>query len=465
MQTLTERDLQIKIKEGVLENILKLGNNQNEVPEFPIHVFPSKLTETVENVSNAYGIDKSFLSASILFAYSIAIGNTHVLQLKRNQSEKAVLYLSFVARPSSNKSASLKFALAPIQELESKNWKEFQDLKAQYDLWKETPRKERFVQHMDEPQLIQYLLIDSTMEATSMAHQTNKRGLAIHRDEIAGLFKDFNKYRNGSDLENFLSNWSGGPIKISRLSRAPIFISDAFISVAGTIQPTVLREMTKDFLKSGAGFIDRFLFVYPKKQEKALYTDNEANPELINLYRESLLKVLCLNHDEDSFGNSKPIKVEFMEEARTKVFFWLNEINKPRVDSSTDLMAGIYGKFDIHFQRICLILHFIKWSYGLTEGKERISLETVNQALEIIDFFISHTNKVQSELTQADPKVILEDHELKLYEALPEVIETSKCLDIAEKYGKKKQAFYNFLNENQELFTKIKQGFWSKSKR
>ncbi len=371
--------------------------------------------------------------------------------------------MSFIARPSSNKSAALKFALDPIKKKESEFWKEFQISKSEYDVWKDTPRKERFIQHMEEPTLKQYILIDSTMEATSSSHQSNKRGIAIHRDEIAGLFKDFNKYRNGSDLENFLSNWSGGAIKINRLSRSPIFISDPFISVAGTIQPTVLREMTKEFLKAGAGFIDRFLFVYPEKQEKALYTDQEANIDLIDTYQRNISRVLELPHEEDLNGNSKPIIMEFLNDARERIFTWLNQVNKPRVDSSNDLMAGIYGKYDIHLQRICLIQHFIKWSYGLTEGKEKINLETVNEAIQIIDFFISHTEKVQTELTESDPKIILEDHELKLYNALPEIIETSKCQDIADSFGKKKTAFYEFLNKYPELFIKSKQGVWKKT--
>jgi hypothetical protein len=463
MQLSGERETLEEIKKGIIDISNRFGKNPNGVPEFPIHVFPGKLKDTIENVSISYGIDKSFLASSILFSFSISIGNTHVIQLKKGQFEKSVLYLSFVARPSSNKSAALKFAISPIQEIESKLWKEFQESKSEFDQWKETPRKERLIQHMEEPHLIQYLLNESTMEATCMSHQSNRRGLAIHRDEIAGLFKDFNKYRSGSDLENFLSNWSGGSIKINRVSRSPIFISDAFISVAGTIQPTVLREMTKDFLKSGAGFIDRFLFVYPEKQEKAKYTDNEANPELIQIYKDNLIKVFNLKYEEDINANSKPTIVEYMEDARAKVFQWLNEVNKPRVDSSNDLMAGIYGKFDIHFQRICLILHFIKWSYGLTEGRERISLETVNETIQIIDFFIAHTEKVQGELNQIDPKVILEDHELKLYNALPEEFDRKKGEEIAEKFGKKKSAFYNFLNENSELFIKEKQGLWKKN--
>ncbi|TDK49900.1 DUF3987 domain-containing protein [Algoriphagus formosus] len=459
-----ERDVLNEIKSDILNTFSRLGPDINEVPDFPIDVFPSKLMDTIKNVSNAYGIDKSFLSSSVLFAYSLAIGNTHVIERQKNQYQKAVIYLSLVARPSSNKSAALNFALNPIQEIEWKKWKEYQDLKKEYDIWKETPRKERLIEHIDEPELVQYILIDSTMEATSAAHQINKRGLAIHRDEIVGLFKDFNKYRKGSDKENFLSNWSGLPIKITRLSREPIFISDPFISVAGTIQPAVLREISKDILKSGEGFIDRFLFVYPKKQEKALYTENEANQDLINLYKENLIKVLSLKHYQDESGKSNPIRVQFMDEGRQKVFYWLNEINKPRVDSSNDVMAGIYGKFDNYFQRICLILHFVKWSYGLTEGKEKISLETVNQAILITEFFISHTNKVQDELNQADPKVILKDHELELYNSLPDNFETSDCLEIAQKFNKKKQAFYNFLNDHPEIFKKLGQGKWGKIK-
>lgn len=305
---------------------------------------------------------------------------------------------------------------------------------------------------MEEPKLKQYTVSDATLEALAMVHENNPRGIAMVRDELAGLFKDFNRYRNGSDLENYLSNWSGDPIKINRVSKDPITIFDPFIAVAGTIQPRVLRDMAKEYLKEGAGFIDRFLFIYPDDQEKALFSDDEIDDSFYQDYKKSINQILLLEGDKDDFGGISPYQVSYTREAKERMFSWLNFENKPLIDTSDENMAGIYSKFDIHVQRLSLILHFIKWTFNETEGREKISIDTVNQTLRLVDFFRSHTEKVQREINDIDPLIGLREFERKLYKSIPDSFKIRDILELGEKFNKKESALRKWMNKNEQLF-------------
>lgn len=431
---------------------------------FPFEVYPEKLQNLITSASDAFGIDSSFLGGAFLFAYSLAIGKSHVLELKKKQYMKCVLYMANVGRPSINKSASLDFVLAPFNDLEKKENIDFQKREDEYLIWKDSSKEERNGELKTEPQLVQYLLGDATMEAIVLSHKYNQRGIAMYRDELAGLFKDLNKYRPGSDMENYLTNWSGGKIKVNRSTKKPTLIDNPFIGVGGSIQPMVLRGMAKIYLKEGAGFIDRFLFIYPDNLEKALYTENEIDEYLLMEYHKSINTIIELPLKIDKSGDIESHIVGFTPEAKQKIIHWFNFVNKPKTDNAGDILAGIYGKFDIHLLRVCLILHFIKWSFGESEGKEKISLDTVLKSIKIIDFFRSHTDKVQTLLSNNDSDDILEDHELKLYKALPECFTFQDGVSTAEKFGKKRTVFSDFLNRFPELFEKVKHGTWKKIK-
>ena len=112
----------------------------------------------------------------------------------------------------------------------------------------------------------QLLVTDFTPEALIEVHKFNKNGIGVYADELASWFKNFNRYNSGSEEQFWLSVWSGKPIRINRKTSEPIFISLPFISVIGTIQPAVLKELAKD--RTENGFMDRILFVIPDDLKK-----------------------------------------------------------------------------------------------------------------------------------------------------------------------------------------------------
>jgi len=70
---------------------------------FPVEVFPKAIQEIIIATKETLGFPVDFIGASILYAASVAIGNTCKVEIKGGFQEGAVLYLAIVARPGTNK--------------------------------------------------------------------------------------------------------------------------------------------------------------------------------------------------------------------------------------------------------------------------------------------------------------------------------------------------------------------------
>jgi hypothetical protein len=455
---------------GIKPEVKSIAKNLTSIPEivshFPIGIFPVKLQQIIRNVVDSQGINESYFCGALLFAYSLALGKNYKLQLKKGQSIKAVLYLALVGRPGSNKSASLEFMMGIFREIEAKYEHEYQALYNEYKQWEETPKGDRSEAYKEAPQPKEFYLTDSTFEDVFFRLKHNKRGLAIYKDELAGFFKDLDKYNKSGNKENLLTMWSGIAVKVGRKTQNRIFIPDPFLGICGSTQPTVLTALSREFLKGGEGLIDRFLFVYPDNQEKPLYTDNELDIGLYKSLKESITSLVELPEKLDENNEIISEIISYQEDARKEMFEWLNFVNKPRIDNSSDIMAGIYTKFDNYIQRINLIIHFIKWSFGESEGKEKINLDTVQKSIKVVDFFISHTLKVQNLVNQVDAKNTLEGVDLELYQELPEEFRIKDVKGIfLQIKGIKDRAVYDWFNKYDFLFKEKGKGLYQKIKK
>src|SRR5680860_1097697 len=71
---------------------------------FPVEVFPEPIQEIITATNESLNFPIDFIGASILYAVSVSIGNTHRVEIMKGWEESAVLYLSLVGRAGTNKS-------------------------------------------------------------------------------------------------------------------------------------------------------------------------------------------------------------------------------------------------------------------------------------------------------------------------------------------------------------------------
>jgi len=434
-----------------------------KIPRFPIEVFPLQVQEIIKKTNESLNFPIDFFGASILFSASIAIGNTCRIEVKKGWEENAALFIANVGKPNTNKSHPLSYALEPIFEKDRNAYLEYKTKKYQYEQAIKS-RKGSEKESMSEnsmPVWEKSILTDFTPEALSEVHTRNRRGIGVYVDELAGWFKNFNRYRKGADQEFWLSAWSHKPISIDRKNTDPIYIPLPFISVCGNIPTWILNELGSEN-RSQNGFIDRMLFAFPDGLEKPYLADSEINSEIMKGWKEIISRLQAVQLHTD--GNLTPTAkiLNFSPEAFQMFKIWHKANTDLCNNTENEFLASIYGKFDIHVARIALILEMLQFACGESD-KAQVGIKAVSGALKLAEYFQATALKVHSIIWNENPLGKLSARYRKLYDALPDPFQTSEGYKVANAHEIPPDTFNKWLRrERNILFSKIKTGEYGK---
>ena len=446
------------------EQLIKQGNEIHERKKnrFPVEVFPLPVQQIISATNANLNFPIDFIGASLLYAVSVAVGNTHRVEVKKGWLESSVLYLAIVARAGTNKSHPLSFALQPIVEQDKKTYRQYEQQRQEFEKAINLSKKEREQQAIDEPTKPvwqKFLLSDFTPEALAEVHKFNKRGIGVYVDELAGWFKNFNRYNKGSEMEFWLSVWSSKPINIDRKTGEPVFIPLPFISVCGTIQNGILNELAKDS-RTQNGFIDRILFVIPDNLKKEYWSETDLSPEVAENWQSIISNLLNLSITNDETLNPSPEVLKFTPEAKRILFDWVKVNTDQSNEAENEALSGILSKLEMYAVRLALILEMMRYACN-ESNKQAISVEAIQGALKLVEYFKNSAIKVNSIISNNSP---LDKHpadKQALYNALPDTFSTETGLQIAEGLQFAERTFKYFLNEK-DLFTKISRGVYQK---
>jgi len=426
-------------------------------PLFPISSFPDGLQKIINKISISQGINSEILCSAMLFAYGFAIGNHCTVSIFPSTSKlKPILYLLLITNSGSNKSAPLKIAMDFFYKKDKEANDQYNLKKKLYETSVKSKEKNQNELNETPPIRPQMIYKEATMEAICEGLASSPRGICQIRDEMIAFFRDLNKYRAGSDLENYLELWSQDPLIMNRVTKEAKANYNPFISLAGTTQPRRLSDVISDILTNGSGLFDRFLFTWIKTSEKAIYQHIDIQ-EYIEEYEKSLGKIF----DYSEKNSAENINITFSPEALPILLEWLNVYNKSKVDNGDPTTASMYSKLDIQLQRISLILHFISWSCDNTEINQ-ISKDTLLKAIAITEYYRYQSEEVLSLMKDPDPKAGLKPFQVRIYNELPSNFSTGDGVKIAKKHGMPLRSFHHFLANNPQIFRRIRHGIWDK---
>ena len=434
-------------------------NLNNENP-FPLTVFPEKIQEIVKAATKGLDFSVDFLASSMIYATSVSIGNTYCIQVKNGWKESAVVYMALVGLPGVNKSHPLSFAIQPLLNHDEQTHFVYQEKLKEF----QNTIKSKKQKHDDEVNTLikpiwkKFILSDFTPEALGEVHRFNERGLGVYVDELAGWFKNFNRYNNGSEMEFWLSSWSGTRINIDRKSSDPICIRMPFISVAGTIQNGVLSQLCK-VGNSQNGFMDRILFAFPDNVKKSYWSDTELNPIVMQSWEDILSRVMRLEMAGDNEGLHARI-LKLTADARNFLYEW-QIMNTDRINQSNNhATQGIYSKLEIYAIRFSLILQILMWATE-SGSNESISLEAVVGATRLVEYFGKSALKVNAKISNPLEKYS-SDFQF-LFHSLPIKFSTQTALILLKKSGIKmsERTMMRFIS-NKDLFLLLRRGEYQK---
>jgi len=418
--------------------------------EFPIQALPLQIQEIARVTSECLGYPLDFISSSLCFAMSVAIGNTHTVKIKDGWSECAILYVAIVGKAGTNKSHPLSFAMKPLLDHDANESRKFKELFKTYQDTISLSKKEReergIFETSDQPIQKKFIVSDITQESLSYIHEQNKRGICLYVDELKSWINNFNRYAKGSEEQFWLSVFSGKPIIIDRRGFTnSVSIKRSFIGVIGSIQHGLLKDLAKGD-RSDSGFLDRILFVIPRDLRKKYWSLQDLPSHITPLWSNIMNEMIKLNFAVDQNDDPVPLELPFESQAKKKLYEWQRHNTDLCNKEPNEKLVGMYSKLEIYAIRFCLIIQIIRWVCKEAD-KECIDLQSVESAIELTEYFRTSAKNVQLILNSTMVLENMTSDKIKLYEALPTDFATAEGAKIAGALSFTKDGFNRFLNE------------------
>jgi hypothetical protein len=372
--------------------------------QFPLDIFPEDLQKYIVHSANTLGLSTDYMGSAFIWLTSVIIGNALKIEVKPGWQETATVWIAIVGKPGIGKTPSINQMIYPLREANVKEQKEYVK---QYAKWKEyealDKKEKQYAEEIDKPVSKQFLVGDITLEALVDLHEQNPNAIGVFKDELAGWFKDMNKYRQGSDLEFWLSSWSGTSISLNRKTSKSAFVDKPFIPVLGGIQPSVFEEFTTGNNKEN-GFVDRILISYPELSVNH-YNNEHMDEDVIEWYRAFVMnfrdvvnkKLLKFNERAEI----ESIVAKFNNKAKAE---WIRIHDKitdiQNSEDENEYMKSMLPKQKSYIPRFALILNTI-WSIVEDEYQvATIQVDSIKRAERLSEYFINMSKLVKMDVKE-----------------------------------------------------------------
>lgn len=372
--------------------------------QFPLDIFPEDLQKYIVHSANTLGLSTDYMGSAFIWLTSVIIGNSIKIEVKPGWQETANVWIAIVGKPGIGKTPSINQIIYPLREANVKEQKEYVK---QYAKWKEyealDKKEKQYAEEIDKPVSKQFLVGDITLEALVDLHEQNPNAIGVFKDELAGWFKDMNKYRQGSDLEFWLSSWSGTSISLNRKTSKSAFVDKPFIPVLGGIQPSVFEEFTTGHNKEN-GFVDRILISYPELSVNH-YNNEHMDEDVIEWYRAFVMNFRdVINKKLLKFNERAEIEsivAKFNNKAKTE---WIRIHDKitdiQNSEDENEYMKSMLPKQKSYIPRFALILNTI-WSIVEDEYQvATIQVDSIKRAERLSEYFINMSKLVKMDVKE-----------------------------------------------------------------
>lgn len=426
--------------------------------DFPIDVFPLEIQNYIKICNETLDSSIDYMGCSMLWMLSVIVGNSIKIQVKPGWREPAVTWISVLGKAGIGKTPSIQNIVAPLMEVNNREQKKFIKQYEKYEAFMALEKKEKAnTEEIRRPKKTQFIANDITFEALIDLHEENKNAIGVFKDELAGWFKDMNKYRTGSDLESWLSCWNGNSISLNRKTAKSSFVDKPFIPVLGGIQPGIMDQFYTEENKD-SGFLDRMLFCLPELSVEK-YNDNEMDENIISWYADYMIAFYdnVRRHivKYDAEDNILPLIAKFGPEAKNE---WIRIFNKitdmQNSDEENEYMKSMLPKQKSYIPRFALLLNTFHGFHnsGNVNDFDTITKESMLAAERLSDYFIlmakkikvssTEINAIKKQVKGSDGKSNFEIFKM-MYKQNPNLNKT----EVAEALGISRKTVYEFIKK------------------
>lgn len=375
----------------------KITESLPKVPPFNVGLLPKRLRELVSDISERISSPIEYAAVSVMVALGSAIGTRIHCKPYQNSNwlVPANIWGMLCGSPSQQKSPSVTEALRPLKLLDKEAADKYAldleqysiDLaiyeKAVKDAVKVGNRTPS-VAKPAEPQMIRYVVNDTSYEKLIEIAKANPANILIYRDELAGWFHSLNKENQKEARGLYLSGWSGTEgYATDRIGRGHVRADLISFSMHGTIQPDVLKAVISDAVSGGVGndgLAQRFqLAVYPDPVRNFKKPEGYPNVKAMEHYDGLIKKLVSLDPNEigAKFELDGTPYLHFDNLAQAEFDEWREKLEvrlrNPNTEEHPVILAHL-GKYRSLLPKLALIIHLAE------EKKGPIGLEATKKA-------------------------------------------------------------------------------------
>ena len=429
---------------------------ENYEADFPIEIFPESVRNYIKICNKTLNNSIDYMGCSLLFLTSIIIGNSTLLEIKKGWKESANIWLALIGKAGVGKTPSISSITFPLEKANNKEIKKYiKDVMA-YEEYMNLDKKEKdLVQEVHKPKKSQFIVNDVTLEALIELHNENKNGIGVLKDELAGFFKDMNKYREGGDKEHWLSSWSGKQINLNRKTAKSSFVERACLPILGGIQPSIMDTFYTDENKDN-GFIDRMLFSYPEMNID-YYSEQEMKQEHLDWYDNYILRFYENTKKSIRFTDDweiDPIIATFTPKAKAEFIRVQNKLtDSQNSDKENEYMKSMLPKQKAYMARFSLIINTLESLENKQVFRDRIEVESVLKAEILSDYFITMASKIKSNSLERVKTKGIVDSKKSAYENFKAVYSSNTAMkktELAELLNVSRVQIYNYIKKYED---------------
>ena len=403
---------------------------------FPLDALPDAFRPWVGDVAERMQCPAEFVAVPMLVAAASLVAR-HVAirpQAQTDWTERGNLWAMLVGRPGLMKSPALNAALAPMRKLEAtaaeahkalmkdqeivskvSKLKGDRDMKIARAALSKDPDA-NLTEFFDKddaappvPARVRYMVNDATYESLGQVLEENPDGVLSVRDELRSLLLHLSSEEQATARGFYLQAWSGGHYVFDRVIRGSIAIEDIRLSMVGSIQPGPLGDLIQRARRGVAddGMLERFLVAWPDSpgawREVDRWPDTSAKQSAWGVIeRLSVMSAdpLGVERELDLNGRVKgPPFLRFAPDARDAFREWRAEWEAKIQEADGEGLEGALSKFRHHVPALALVIHVVDAVSRGVGGP--VSLKATLSALELADYFESHTRRLRSAARRA----------------------------------------------------------------
>ena len=374
---------------------LPVDNEKPPKAPFPMSALPRPIQEYCKAISESKRTPPDYAAISILAAMAGALGGSTKLMVKSDWDELPVLWLALCGEPGTTKTPTIKPCFTPIRGIQSELRKRYKMKLKDFNEARERAKKDSESETPIEPEPEYLYFVDTTQEGLIKALADNPRGGVLVSDELTSWLGSHDKYTGGggNDRSFYLSLWSSTAYSSNRKSGGNLSVELPILSIFGGLTPSSLPKLHGG---SEDGFLSRFLISCP--DEIASYFNRDGVSDATQLeYDTFIRKLYAIEPEHQDLETITPRKVVLSEDGLNVFEAFANVVeDEKRKDSTPVIFKGAWAKAPSQAARLALILHWGRQISGEENDPYRLSADTMDAAIEIVKYFLSHLTSIES---------------------------------------------------------------------